>query len=111
MGWGKPDLEELDTALHVQDVTTLASLRGLRDDWQALHDRDDGATVFQSFDWTVAWYESFGRGKALHVLAIRDGGGRLVGLLPTSVAQLTSRSGRDTATLTTCAPPKSCPTR
>jgi CelD/BcsL family acetyltransferase involved in cellulose biosynthesis len=75
-------------------VTTLTSLRALRAEWEALLERDPGATVFQRFDWTEAWYECFGRGKTLHVLAVRDGAGRLVGLVPTSVAQLTTGAPR-----------------
>jgi CelD/BcsL family acetyltransferase involved in cellulose biosynthesis len=94
VGGRKPGVAEATAALHVQDVTTLTSLHALRDDWEALLDRDPGATVFQRFDWTVAWYECFGRRKALHVLAVRDQAGRLVGLVPTSVAQLATGAPR-----------------
>jgi CelD/BcsL family acetyltransferase involved in cellulose biosynthesis len=90
----KAGVADVTAAVHVQDITTLPSLHALRHDWEALFDRDPGATVFQRFDWTAAWYECFGRGKALHVLAVRDEVGRLVGLVPMSVAQLTAGAPR-----------------
>ena len=94
VGRRKAGVADATAPLHVQDVTTLTSLHALRNDWEALLDRDPGATVFQRFDWTAAWYECFGRRKALHVLAVRDHAGRLVGLVPTSVAQITTGAPR-----------------
>jgi CelD/BcsL family acetyltransferase involved in cellulose biosynthesis len=57
-------------------VTSLAALRDLADKWRDLEVNTMQTTsVFQSFDWTVAWAETYAianSGKSLHILAGYD---------------------------------------
>jgi CelD/BcsL family acetyltransferase involved in cellulose biosynthesis len=65
-------------------IGTPADLNAIREEWQALAERVEGATVFQTWEWASSWYAHFGAGKHLHVLAVRDADGRLVALAPCS---------------------------
>ncbi len=58
----------------------------MRPEWQALLDAV-GAPPFLSWEWLSAWQEVFGGGRSLRLLRALDDG-RLVGLLPLSLAQL-----------------------
>lgn len=55
--------------------------RTLRDEWRALFDADSQATPFQSWEWHLAWWNVYGRGRSPYVLAAYEGDD-LVGLLP-----------------------------
>ncbi len=71
--------------LEVQTSRSLADLYGLESDWHDLEERvASGAGAFQSFDWCVAWSETFlKRDKApeLCIVTVRDRG-RLVMIWP-----------------------------
>jgi CelD/BcsL family acetyltransferase involved in cellulose biosynthesis len=64
----------------LEEHTSLAELRALRDEWRALWERCESATPFQHPDWLCAWVEHF-QPEAPRVLALRRSG-RLVGLVP-----------------------------
>jgi CelD/BcsL family acetyltransferase involved in cellulose biosynthesis len=73
-------LSELDVSV----IDSPAGLLAVRKEWQALAERVDGATVFQSWEWASSWYEHFGTGKRLQVLTVRDATGQLVAVAPCS---------------------------
>ena len=63
-------------------LATDAALHALGPDWEALWRRAaTGATPFQSPAWLLPWWRAFGTGRP-RAAALRDEGGRLLGLLP-----------------------------
>jgi len=58
-----------------------AAIDELHDEWDRLVARDSGATVYQTWEWNRAWWQAFGKGKALRLLMVHDGPD-LVGLAP-----------------------------
>jgi CelD/BcsL family acetyltransferase involved in cellulose biosynthesis len=75
-GMGAMDLR---TAEHRQ----LTSVRGLVEEWQALHDASGDPNPFSGPDWAVTWLDHFahGEGHEPFVVEVRDGD-RLVGVAP-----------------------------
>ena len=64
----------------VEDARGFAALEG---EWDDLYRDAPAATPFQSWPWLYSWWESYGGGpRELRLVMVRDGGGRLVGLLP-----------------------------
>lgn len=53
----------------------------MKEDWNDLLRRSASDTVFLRWEWLHTWWEAFGRGRTLCILAARDGG-RLVGAAP-----------------------------
>jgi CelD/BcsL family acetyltransferase involved in cellulose biosynthesis len=70
-------------------ATSIAALHGLQTEWERLEREVDSATIYQTWAWVVSWYEHFGEGKRLQVLAARDADGRLAGVVPLSTTSLT----------------------
>jgi CelD/BcsL family acetyltransferase involved in cellulose biosynthesis len=70
--------------LRTDELTTLAELEALRPEWSALWRRVHDASPFQSPEWLLPWWRSFGdTAGELVVLAMRaDRAGELVGVLP-----------------------------
>ncbi|HZU89858.1 MAG TPA: GNAT family N-acetyltransferase [Stellaceae bacterium] len=66
--------------LRVEAITNEAELDRFAPEWQALWRRVGDATPFQSPDWLLPWWRSFGTQRPL-VLTARAAG-RLVGVLP-----------------------------
>ncbi|MCC6730678.1 MAG: GNAT family N-acetyltransferase [Chthonomonadales bacterium] len=62
------------------------ALRTLRDEWRALVERCEGATIYQTWEWNEAWWRVFGARKRLRLLAAREGDA-LVGLAPLYVSR------------------------
>ena len=66
-------------------VTTIddtAEFEALRSEWDRLLSATEGGTVFQSWEWAFSWWQAFGHGKQLRVLAVRDSQSKLVALWP-----------------------------
>jgi CelD/BcsL family acetyltransferase involved in cellulose biosynthesis len=61
------------TAASLSVITSMSGLRDLQQKWQALEEHTQNAcTVFQSFDWVMAWAETYVDQKgapSLHILA------------------------------------------
>ena len=70
--------------LVVHCLTKLDDLRRLRGEWDALLQEAESSSIFQTWEWVTTWYEHFGSDRAIFVLTVRDGQGRLVGLAPFS---------------------------
>lgn len=71
----------LTASIDTGEVTTLAEFDGLRAEWNALVDRLELPSPFQSWEWNRTWWNHFGEGKALLILTFRRRG-RLIGIAP-----------------------------
>jgi CelD/BcsL family acetyltransferase involved in cellulose biosynthesis len=69
-------------------VRAEAGLLALEESWTALLAAANTATVFASYQWAVAWWQHFGAGNRLHVLAVYEPEGRLVGVAPLMIRPL-----------------------
>jgi CelD/BcsL family acetyltransferase involved in cellulose biosynthesis len=58
-------------ALSVDCIADAAGLRALAGEWRALHDALPDATPFTSHEWLASWWQAYGDGRALRVLAFR----------------------------------------
>jgi len=70
------------SGLHVERIADPAALAPLRADWNRLVDQSPRPNVFLTWEWLTAWWAHFGEGQTLHVMAVRDGTGALVGVGP-----------------------------
>ncbi|MCU1279089.1 MAG: cellulose biosynthesis protein [bacterium] len=71
-------------ALCVRVIESAAELASLGDAWEALQQDARVTSVFASFDWQKAWWDSYGRGRPLRLL-LAFAGEALVGILPTYI--------------------------
>ena len=62
--------------------TDEAGLRDLKPAWESLLDSVATATTFQTWEWTAAWWSSYGKADELRMLAAFDEGGTLRGIAP-----------------------------
>lgn len=67
--------------LELEVLTTLHDMDALRPEWNELLRHDPARNLFLTQAWNRAWWNTFGEGKSLRLLALRCGG-RLVGLAP-----------------------------
>lgn len=67
--------------LRVEAITDYQSFLALEPAWKALAERAGNDHPFLEFDWARAWWESFGGGKKLYVLVVKDGD-QPVGIAP-----------------------------
>src|SRR4051794_26352107 len=67
--------------LRAEEIATTAALEDLRPEWERLWAQVPGTTPFQTPDWLIPWWRHIGEGVLL-TLALRDGAGALIGLLP-----------------------------
>ncbi len=67
--------------MEIIEAHTTEGLVALRDDWNALLEACPEATVFQSWEWNVAWWRAFGAGHRLCLVQVWEQQ-RLVGLAP-----------------------------
>ncbi|HEY0069764.1 MAG TPA: GNAT family N-acetyltransferase [Chloroflexia bacterium] len=68
-------------ALHIETVRDVLAFAALRREWGELLD-ESRAGIFNSWEWLYPWYRRLGQERELHILAAREQGGRLVGLMP-----------------------------
>ena len=70
--------------LDVEVVEDAGAFAALEAEWEDLRLSCPRATPFQSWAWLYSWWEHYGAGRALRLVAVRDraAGGLLVGLVP-----------------------------
>ncbi len=61
---------------------TAVARQTLRARWEALLTDAHGASIFQTFEWHEAWWESFGAGHELQLLLVSDRDDRLLAIAP-----------------------------
>ena len=66
---------------YVEEISDRSALTALSDEWTALSERAQEASIFSSWEWMQAWLASFQKSRPLAVLLARSEG-RLVGILP-----------------------------
>ncbi len=54
----------------------------MRQEWDSLLRQSATNTLFLTWEWQKAWWEAFGAGKTLYLIALRDEDGDLVGIAP-----------------------------
>jgi CelD/BcsL family acetyltransferase involved in cellulose biosynthesis len=68
--------------MRVEIYQDTAGLDNLREEWSPLLQRSATNTLFLTWEWQKAWWDSFGGGKGLFLLTIRDESRALVGIAP-----------------------------
>lgn len=48
-------------------------LEQLREPWQQLQEHSIGSTVYTSFEWNYSWWQAFGKGGEMYVVACWEG--------------------------------------
>ena len=60
--------------MDVQEISSFEALAGQAADWTRIADDSAHASVFQTWEWTCAWWRHQGAGKRLWALVFRDNG-------------------------------------
>lgn len=73
-----------DPDLAIEVLSEYSALCSMQQVWDALVKLSDIPHPFLGHAWICAWWDSFGAGKQLHVLLIRDvvADGRIIGIVP-----------------------------
>jgi len=72
--------------MKLQVYRNLDELEGLRAAWDELLSEYPLSSTFSTWEWLSCWWQSFGQGRQLLVLALFDEASRLVGLAPLSMS-------------------------
>ena len=72
---------DLDRHLNVEEVKRAQDLPRYRDEWGDLLSRADSPLLFQTYEWSVSWLDSFWKDRPIAFLFVRDGQ-RLEALAP-----------------------------
>ncbi len=67
--------------LAIKKIDSIEELKGLKTQWDKLLDNSPTRTIFQTFEWQLAWWETIGIDKKLYVLAGFNGN-ELIGIAP-----------------------------
>lgn len=76
-GWAEPRQR-----LNVTTIEDDAAFEAMRDEWDHLLSVTENGSVFQSWEWAFSWWQTFGSGKQLSIIAVRDDQSNLVALWP-----------------------------
>ncbi|MGB0103089.1 MAG: GNAT family N-acetyltransferase [Candidatus Sulfotelmatobacter sp.] len=72
--------------MKLQVYRNLDELAGLRTAWDELLSEYPLSSTFSTWEWLTCWWQSFGHGRQLQVLALFDSTSRLIGLAPFSIS-------------------------
>src|SRR5271166_4899337 len=72
-------------ALTIRAFRNLDELRELAKAWEELLLEYPLATTFSSMEWLAPWWQSFGSGRQMLVLALFGSDSRLIGVAPLSI--------------------------
>ena len=67
---------------HVRVIEDEAGFAQIEPGWTRLLGEGPAASVFASAQWNGAWWQHFGAGKHLYILAVADPAGALIGVAP-----------------------------
>ncbi|HOW17741.1 MAG TPA: hypothetical protein PLC79_01790, partial [Phycisphaerae bacterium] len=59
-----------------QEIRSEEEFAAIRDEWQALLAISPANTIFLTWEWLFEWWRSYGGGRALRGLLLRDEAGR-----------------------------------
>ena len=68
--------------MSVSVIDELGEFDGLQKAWQALLPQCATDSLFLTWEWQRAWWETFGQGKELRIVTVRDVQGKLTGIAP-----------------------------
>lgn len=68
--------------LMIEQIHTLEDLATLETDWLALQASRQDLPIFLTWEWIQTWWRSFGEGRELWVLVLREQEGEVVGIAP-----------------------------
>lgn len=68
--------------MNVSVIRSQGEFEDLHQEWETLLSRCATNSLFLTWEWHHAWWDTFGAGKELHIVTIRDGQGVLVAIAP-----------------------------
>lgn len=68
--------------IKIETVENTSGFAALEQEWEDLYDDSPLVTPFQSWAWLYSWWEAYNEGYELRLVAVRNGEGLLVGVLP-----------------------------
>lgn len=68
--------------LVVSEVQSVDEFAGLRAEWTALLKCTRAPVIFHTWEWLFHWWSTFGEGRSLQILCVRDSNKRLRGVWP-----------------------------
>jgi CelD/BcsL family acetyltransferase involved in cellulose biosynthesis len=78
--------------LKIKVINDAQDFADLKKEWEDLYQNSTHATPFQSWAWLYSWWEFYGEGYGLRLIAVRDGD-LLVGLMPLMLKRWWGSSG------------------
>ena len=63
-------------------LTSAGAVVALRDEWRELLGRCPPGSFYLTWEWMASWYETYADEGAVRCLTVRDGSGRLLGVVP-----------------------------
>lgn len=73
-------------AATIEEISATERFAALRVEWDALLERSASDSIFLTWEWLHTWWLHLGDRRHLRLLAVRDGAGELIGLLPLAVS-------------------------
>jgi CelD/BcsL family acetyltransferase involved in cellulose biosynthesis len=71
---------------HIEVISTPEAFRTLKREWNELLQQSENTAVCLTHEWVFSWWQCFAGNSTLHIVAIRDGAGRLIALAPMAVS-------------------------
>src|SRR4030067_972031 len=68
--------------MKIKIIKSTEELVALAQEWNALLKESADNVIYLTHEWIMAWWNSFGNGSRLNVIAVYNGSGRLVGIAP-----------------------------
>jgi CelD/BcsL family acetyltransferase involved in cellulose biosynthesis len=66
----------------VRVIDSKSGFKKLQPEWNQLLLRSQSSSIFCSWEWLYTWYEHFGSGCVVYIIAVHDPAGKLIGLGP-----------------------------
>jgi CelD/BcsL family acetyltransferase involved in cellulose biosynthesis len=76
------------TRLKTSIIDSDREFLSLRDAWTGLHGKTLLASVFSSWEWQHAWWQTYGKGQPLRIFVAADEGGEIQGILALYVQRI-----------------------
>jgi CelD/BcsL family acetyltransferase involved in cellulose biosynthesis len=79
--------QSLCTETKVEIITDSEGLAKLQSDWTFLLQNSDSNSIFLTWEWMSTWWDLYGDGYRLNLIAIRNSENKLIGIAPFKVAR------------------------
>jgi CelD/BcsL family acetyltransferase involved in cellulose biosynthesis len=60
--------------MEVQIIDSVDQFLAIEGDWDALHQADTNASIFQGWEWNYHWWRHYGAGNQLQIIVVRQNG-------------------------------------